>query len=54
MPRIQYEEEIVERQMVKSIIVPKYVDVPTVQKRYIEIPVERIEEEIIEIPKVRC
>lgn len=46
------EAPIDELQIVTSVVVAKYVEVPQIQKRIIEKPVEVVEEEIIEIPKI--
>lgn len=49
---MQYEEEIIEREVPQLSTVQKYVEVPQIQERIKHVNVDVIEEEIIEVPKV--
>ena len=52
MPKIEYQEHIVERQIEHMQTVQRTVDVPQIQKRIIQQPVEQIVENTVEVPKI--
>ena len=49
--KIQYEEEILERQVEQVITVPKYVEVPQIQERMTQVPTIETVERIVEVPR---
>ncbi len=51
-PPLRYEEEIVEVPQHRSVMVPRYVEVPQIVEKIVEKTVEIIEEEIVEVPKI--
>jgi len=52
VPKISYEEEIIEKKIINQVIIPKYVEVPKIQVRQVEKYIDVEEEDIIEIPKI--
>ena len=54
VPKIVYQEEIVERPVVTVVCVEREVIVPQIHKRILQKVVERVEEEVIEVPKIEC
>ncbi len=53
VPIIKYDEVVIERKVERINEIERIVEVPQVHKRIISRPVEKIEEEIIEVPKIR-
>ena len=51
-PKIEYQEEIVERHVEQMVTAQKTVKVPQTQKRQTKKPVEQIVEEIAHVPKI--
>lgn len=49
VPKIEYHEEIIERQVESTVVVPKYVEVPQIQERIYHQHIEQVEEEIVEV-----
>ena len=52
-PTFFFSQVIIERKVERINEIERVVEVPQVHKRIISRPVEKIEEEVVEIPKIR-
>merc|ERR1711977_243044 len=52
VPKIEYQEEIIERQVEQVATVQRTVEVPQIQKRITQVPKIETVEEIVEVPRV--
>lgn len=52
VPKIVYEEEVVEREVPQIETVLKYVETPVVEERIVYVPKIEVQEVIVEVPKV--